>query len=245
MLRLKRIKQGLNLAPSLAPDAPTLESITLQRRKHQETLRLHRLLQAEAARNAALIQQLKSLLSLASPPNPSAKTSSSQTAPKPEPQDPANKEPRREHHEEGYPAFAFLSRKGDLANSSAATPLSTTTAFALSQLPAMKALLADLRPALRALSGPLSASSAGNPNLSAAGQGDEKSWRRQRLEYVEAQTRKLHENVRGLELGVQGRVRDGEWQEGGRRVGRGEVEALERVVGLVSGEDHDRMEEDG
>jgi kinetochore protein Mis12/MTW1 len=109
----------------------------------------------------------------------------------------------------------------------------------------MKALLADLRPALRTLSGPLSLSSAENPNLSAAAQEDEKSWRRQRLEYVETQTRKLHENVRGLELGVQGRVRDGEWQEEGRRVGRGEVEALERVVGLVGGEDHDRMEEDG
>jgi kinetochore protein Mis12/MTW1 len=187
---------------------------------------------------------LKSLLSFTSPQNPSAKTPSSQIVSKLEPQDAENKEARREYHEDGYPAFAFLSRKGDLANSSAATPLSTTTAFALSQLPAMKALLADLRPALRTLSGPLSPSSAENPNLSAAGQEDEKSWRRQRLEYVEAQTRKLHENVRGLELGVQGRVRDGEWQEEGRRVGRGEVEALERVVGLVGGEDHDRMEED-
>lgn len=30
-------------------------------------------------------------------------------------------------------------------------------------------------------------------------------------------------------------MRDGEWQEEGRRVGRGEVEALERVLGLVNG----------
>jgi kinetochore protein Mis12/MTW1 len=136
-------------------------------------------------------------------------------------------------NEETYPAFAFLERKGDLVTTSAATPLSTTTAFALSQLPAMKSLLADLRPALKALSSPQS--HAPNPNLSASGQEDEKSWRQQRLEYVESQTRRLHENVRGLELGPQGQVRDGEWQQEGRRVGRWEVEALERVVGLVGG----------
>jgi kinetochore protein Mis12/MTW1 len=217
--------EGLNFAPSLSPDAPTLESITLQRRKHQETLRLHRILQAEATRNAALIQQLKSLLS--SPPQ----ASSSQIVPKHEPrQDPDMGE---EEEESSYSVFAFLQQKADLATTSAATPLSTTAAFALSQLPAMKALLADLRPALKTLSSPHA--HAPDPNLSAAGQGDGKSWREQRLEYVELQTRRLHENVRGLELGPQGAVRDGEWQEEGRRVGRVEVEALERVVGFVGG----------
>lgn len=138
--------------------------------------------------------------------------------------------------QKSYPAFAFLSQKDDLANSSAATPLSTTTAFALSQLPAMKALLSELRPALHTLSSPHSpASFYPDPNLSNEGREDAKSWRRQRVEYVESQTRRLHENVRGLELGPQGAVRDGEWQEEGRRVGRAEVEALERVVGLVGG----------
>jgi kinetochore protein Mis12/MTW1 len=224
--------QGLNFAPSLSPDAPTLESITLQRRKHQETLRLHRLLQAEAARNAALIQQLKGLLSYA-PQNTPFQTPSSQMAPKIQPQDKDITEA-----EEAYPAFGFLERKGDLANSSAATPLSTTTAFALSQLPAMKSLLADLRPALRSLSSPQS--HAPDPNLAA----EEKGWRKERLEYVESQTRRLHENVRGLELGPQGAVRDGEWQEEGRRVGRWEVDALERVVGLVSGSGEEEMDED-
>jgi kinetochore protein Mis12/MTW1 len=153
--------------------------------------------------------------------------------PKAEPQD----KDMTEAKEEAYPAFGFLERKGDLATTSAATPLSTTTAFALSQLPAMKSLLADLRPSLRTLSSPLS--SAPDPNLATG----EKSWRRERLEYVESQTRRLHENVRGLELGPQGAVRDGEWQEEGRRVGRGEVDALERVVGLVGGRDHDLMDE--
>ena len=228
--------EGLNLSPSLSPDAPTLESITLQRRKHQETLRLHRLLQAEAARNAALIQQLKSLLS-SSPPNPS---SSSSTVPNLEPQDKDMSKEKKE--EETYPAFAFLAQKADLATISAATPLSTTTAFALSQLPAMRSLLADLRPALKTLSSPL-VSTIRDPNLAASGASAGESWRRERLEYVEAQTRRLHENVRGLELGPQGAVRDGEWQEEGRRVGRWEVEALEKVVGLVGGQDHDLMDE--
>jgi len=41
------------------------------------------------------------------------------------------------------------------------------------------------------------------------------------------------ENVRGLELGEMGEVRDGEWQGEGRKLGKGEVDDLERVVGLV------------
>jgi len=43
------------------------------------------------------------------------------------------------------------------------------------------------------------------------------------------------EDVRGLELGEMGEVRDGEWQGEGRKLGKGEVEDLERVVGMVSG----------
>lgn len=65
----------------------------------------------------------------------------------------------------------------------------------------------------------------------------QKSWRKERLEYIESQTRRVQENVRGLELGKKGEMRDGEWQEQGRRVGRREVDALERVVSLVQGTD--------
>jgi kinetochore protein Mis12/MTW1 len=101
----------------------------------------------------------------------------------------------------------------------------------------MKSLLADLRPAMYTLSSP--ASHAPDPNLAV----QEKTWRRERLEYVESQTRRALENVRGLELGAQGAVRDGEWQQEGRRVGRREVEALERVVGLVGGNGGEEMDE--
>lgn len=76
-----------------------------------------------------------------------------------------------------------------------------------------------------------------DPNLNQTA--EQKSWRRERLEYVEAQTRRLQTNARGLELGPQGDVRDGEWQEQGRRLAKGEVDALERIVALVGGETDD------
>ena len=72
-----------------------------------------------------------------------------------------------------------------------------------------------------------------------------KTWRRERLEYVETATRKHLENVRGLELGKDGEVRDGEWDGGGRSLAKGEVESLERVVSMLGGrrEEPDRMDE--
>lgn len=63
----------------------------------------------------------------------------------------------------------------------------------------------------------------------------EKSWRRQRVEYIESQSRRHLENVGGLELGRNGEVRDGEWQGEGRRLGKGEVVDLERVVAMMGG----------
>jgi kinetochore protein Mis12/MTW1 len=71
-----------------------------------------------------------------------------------------------------------------------------------------------------------------------------KSWRRERLEYVETATKKHLENVRGLELGKDGEVRDGEWDGGGRSLATGEVESLERAVGLLGGSrEQDKMDE--
>lgn len=73
-----------------------------------------------------------------------------------------------------------------------------------------------------------------NPNLA----NQEKSFRGERFDYVESQTRRQLE-LRGVELDAQGKVRDGEWQSEGRQLGKGEVESLERVVGMVRGEDMD------
>ena len=194
--------QGLNF--TLDADGPNSESITLQRRKLREVEKLHSLLQAETARNEATIASIKALLST--------------QVPKTEP---------TEGSEPTHPTFAFLQDKGDLKGD-VSHPISTTTSFALSQLPALKALLKDLKPRLDEL-----ASDNGREGL--VGE-EEKSWKRERLEFVEKETRRHLENVRGLELGDMGEVRDGEWQGEGRKLGKGEVEDLERVVGLVGGD---------
>ena len=190
---------GLNFA--LDGDAPSAESITLQRRKLREVEKLHSLLLAETARNEATIESLRALLL--------------QQVPETE---------VLENSQEERPTFAFLLDKGGLKGD-VSHPISTTTSFALSQLPALKALLRDLKPRLDEL-----ANEDGHEGL--VGE-EEKSWKRKRLEFVEKEARRHLENVRGLELGEMGEVRDGEWQGGGRRLGKGEVEDLERIVGLV------------
>ena len=86
---------------------------------------------------------------------------------------------------------------------------------------------------------------AADSNLAQDESDTRKSWRRERLEYVETATRKHLENVRGLELGKDGEVLDGEWDGGGRSLAKGEVESLERAVSLLGGgqDGPDRMDE--
>jgi kinetochore protein Mis12/MTW1 len=129
---------------------------------------------------------------------------------------------------ETYPAFAFLQDKGELMGDGK-QPVKTTTEFTLSQLPGLKSLLDNLEPRLGELAN-------GDGKEGSVGE-DQKSWRRERLEFIEKETRRHMEDVRGLELGEMGEVRDGEWQGEGRKLGKGEVEDLERVVGMVSGAD--------
>jgi kinetochore protein Mis12/MTW1 len=195
--------QGLNFA--LGGDAPSTESITLQRRKLREVEKLHSLLLAETAKNEATISSIRALLS--------------KQVPKAEPTDDS---------QGVHPTFAFLQDKGHLKGD-VSHPISTTTSFALSQLPALKALLHNLKPRLEEL-----ANDDGQEGL--VGE-EEKSWKRERLEFVEKEARRHLENIRGLELGEMGEVRDGEWQGEGRKLGKGEVEDLERVVSLVGGGD--------
>ena len=106
------------------------------------------------------------------------------------------------------PPLAFLHNKGALTDGGAEAPITTTTAFTLSQLQALRALSTSLRNLMPDLE---------VPKEGGEGQEEEdtearKSWRRERLEYVETAARKHLENVRGLELGKNGEVRDGEWQ---------------------------------
>lgn len=128
-----------------------------------------------------------------------------------------------------YPVFAHLENKADLADGTGDTPLSTNAAFVLSQLPALKSLLAELKPQERLLVEGEKA----DPNIAEV-QG-EKSWRKQRVEYIETQTRRHLEKVVGLELGKNGEVGDGEWQADGRKLARGEVQDLEKMVEMMGG----------
>ncbi|KAK0711649.1 Mis12 protein-domain-containing protein [Lasiosphaeris hirsuta] len=196
--------ENLDFAPSPAggADTPSLESVSRLRRRLQASQKLSCMLHAEKARNASLLASLRALVA---PPSP---IKSEEASPAPAP-------------------LAFLQSQGALAEGGADAPVTTTTAFTLSQLQALRALSTSLRNILPDLA-----------ERDAGGQDEQErkgSWRRERLEYVEAATRRHLENVRGLDLGAGGEVRDGEWDGGGRSLGQGEVEGLEGVVGVLGG----------
>lgn len=102
------------------------------------------------------------------------------------------------------------------------TPLETNTSFTLAQLPALKALLDDLRPNLADLGGDAAVK--------------ESEQAKERRTYIENQTRKVLEK-RGLEIGE-------EAIEVGRRVPPEELAALEGIVeGMGGSTGRGRMEE--
>ncbi|KAI1104226.1 Mis12 protein-domain-containing protein [Jackrogersella minutella] len=232
--------EGLDFS-SVASDSantPSLDTINHLRRKLRESMRLNALLTAERARNEKLLDELQSLVG-----------ASSSTTVKPEKTSPgqaaAAAAPRPKS------PFAFLHDKGSLTDGGSEAPLATTTAFTLSQLQALRALSASLRtlaPDLLPAPAPTDADGGGK----AAGK-ERKSWRRERLEYVEGATRRYLENVEGLELGAHGEVRDGEWQGEGRGLAGDEVGAMESVVTILgaaeaggsasAGAREDRMDE--
>jgi kinetochore protein Mis12/MTW1 len=210
--------EGLNLVEQRDEDAPSAETVRALRRKYRETLRLHALLEAEKAKNEATIGSLKRII-LGQGKG-------------------AKKEPNADVEMEGQSrdsgaTFAFLGKNGGLGGEG--QPLTTTTSFALSQVPALKSLLENLEPRLSDLSNGAEKGTLGE---------EEKSWKRTRLEFIEKETQRHLENARGLELGEQGAVRDGEWQGEGRTLGKGEVESLEKVVSIIGGAtDGDPMDE--
>lgn len=192
-----------------------MESIQRQRLKVRESQRLNRLLISESTKNAVLISQLRSIKS-AQPPLVKIEAQSAEQA---------TKSP-----------LSFLAQVGDLADGSASAPITTTAAFTLSQMPALQTLLSQLKPQLQALD---------QEQGRHSGLDDEetKSARRQRVEYIEGQTRRHLETVAGLELGKDGEVIDGEWQGQGRRLNRGEVEDLEKAVQMLSSQNRATRDE--
>ncbi|KAI9764772.1 MAG: hypothetical protein M1840_008041 [Geoglossum simile] len=207
--------EGLNFTPS--SDAPTRESIKLQRRKLLETQKLHVSLLRESTRNARLIAQLRSLLPVAEgqtrPPAVVAEAGDSAGQVQQQPA-PSN-------------SFAFLTAHPaaialNVGASSTSTnhPITDTTSFTLSQLPHIQSLLATVRPSLATLRNDDNADTNTPDN---------------RRQYIEEQSKRHLQATQGLELGEQGEVRDGEWQGRGKRPGEGQVRDLEIIVGTLGG----------
>jgi kinetochore protein Mis12/MTW1 len=229
-LDFERAAAAAAATPDQETSFPTVTSVNALRRKLRASQRLNVLLQAEKAKNDALLRQLRSLVG----------GSEAEAAA-------ADEEVMKEDSDGKAAPLEFLRDVGSLAEGDAQTPIRTTTAFTLSQLQALRALSTSLKNM-----GPDLAEAAG-----AGGDDDEggegasskrnRTWRSERVGYVEGLTRKHLENVRGLELGSQGEVRDGEWQAEGRKFSKGEVGELEQVASILGGrerdDDDDRMDE--
>ncbi|KAF5969775.1 hypothetical protein FBULB1_10032 [Fusarium bulbicola] len=198
--------EGLDFSGSEGPDRPTTESVTALRRRLHASQRLHTALESERARNDALLGKLRSVLGVV-PGNVKAEEGQAQAP-------------------DGS-AFGFLRDKASLQAAGADKPIATTTEFTLSQLQALRALSTSLRTLLPDL-GPTDADTSMEDASSSS-----RTWRRERVEYVEGASRKYLETARGLELGDQGDVRDGEWQGEGRKITRSDVEGLEQLAGML------------
>ncbi|KAF5634542.1 MTW1 Determining metaphase spindle length [Fusarium sp. NRRL 52700] len=199
--------EGLDFSGSEGPDRPTTESVTALRRRLHASQRLHTALESERARNDALLGKLRSVLGVV-PGNVKAEEGQAQAP-------------------DGS-AFGFLRDKASLEAAGADKPIATTTEFTLSQLQALRALSTSLRTLLPDL-GPTDADTSMEDASSSS-----RTWRRERVEYVEGASRKYLETARGLELGDQGEVRDGEWQGEGRKITRNDVEGLEQVAAMLA-----------
>ncbi|KAL0473812.1 Mis12 domain-containing protein [Neurospora intermedia] len=217
-------------------ERPTLETVTRLRRRLQASQKLNVMLHAEKARNAALLSEVRRLIGSPKqikserqqpPPLPQTQTQNGNDnnnnnnntdtemtdAPPPFSTTPTDTDTTSTASK---PPFGFLTQPSLLSTSDASTPLTTTTAFTLSQLDALRSLSTSLRSLLPALSQPVTAT---EPEPASTESPDEpkeednnrkkKPWRLQRLEYIETATRKHLEQVRGLELGVNGELRDG------------------------------------
>lgn len=179
-----------NLTLPLPPSAPTPESILGLRHKLQETKKLNLALRTTQAQNAAIISALTSLLS----PTRTSNSTDSKTS--------------------SMPSLTFLNTD-KLARSASSNPLTVHSEFAVSNLPALRTLVDELRPKL--------------DNLRQGGvKVDWESRREDRRAYIEGRVRKI------VREGAEGE------EAGGTRVGLEEAVGLETVVeGLRRGKNAD------
>jgi kinetochore protein Mis12/MTW1 len=161
-----------------------------------ESRRLRSYLLEEAARNEAIISQLKTLT------NQETAHNASETSATPQ-------------HDFSFLTSTTSAKALNVSTTSfAQQPITTNTNFALSQLPALQALLADLRPRLASLR----RSTTGIDSVRA-------ERREERREYIE-QRAKLH-----LERHAEGLSADGS-AVAGKRVQPDEVEAVDRLANV-------------
>lgn len=122
--------------------------------------------------------------------------------------------------------FAFLASSSHTSTSSNTQPLNQNTQYALSQLPALRQLLQQLKDSLQTV--PNARTAREDPNGADA----------KRRRYIESQSRRAL-GRRGVE------AENGEAlaASSGRRIGRDEVEGMEAVVQALGGAHSDRMEE--
>ncbi|KAL3429439.1 Mis12 protein-domain-containing protein [Aspergillus tetrazonus] len=210
-----RLKHYKNISLDPPPDAPTVDTILALRQKLQETKKLNRALKQESARNEVMIAQLKAILSATQASDAATDTKESGTTS-------LTKKDLDLSFLTASPA-AQQSRVGVATGSNQQhTPLTTKTTFILSQLPALQAMLKELRPKLAAL-----------PESGLAKDKEPKS--DERRDYIESRIR-LH-----LERSGQLPGNDGNLTVGGRRVNISEAQALEAVTSMLT--QADRKEE--
>lgn len=200
-------KQNLDFNPS--PDAPTPEKILEQRKKLHETRKLNRSLKQESARNEAVIGQLRSILSTATVANGKPLQDDKGAL------DTGNKDLDLSFLTSS-PAAQQL-RVGVAAGPNTQhTPLTTNTTFILSQLPALQAMLKQLRPKLVTLPKP-------------ADVAEKESKRDERKEYIESRIRLHLERAGQLAMGS-----NGDPVVAGRRIDISEAHALETVTSMLT-----------
>ncbi len=117
-----RLEHYKSLDLSIAADAPTPEQVQLQRRKLQETIKLHNMLKAEEARNQVVLAKLHSLV------NATGKDQGSEAS-----------------------IFAFLSSLQQSAKSATQHPHDQNVQYALTQLPALRDLLSKLNDSVQTI----------------------------------------------------------------------------------------------
>lgn len=202
--------QNLDFSPD--PNAPTTDSLFALRRKAHETQRLQHALAHEAQRNAAVIAQLRTLLH----GNSTSTTAQKQAQQEAKKSDLAFLTQTPAAQTLGV-SFSPLTPPSSADGKTTAEPLTQHSAAAVAQLPALKELLAQLKPLL--------AAPVGLPALSAASE--------ERREYIEAQARKqLERQGVNVETG-DGLVGPSGVASGlgrGEMVGREEVESIEGVA---------------